>query len=173
MDLLINPNAVEIYVGKKEETKNARFLLGGAAKNEEILFVVKMCTGQAIIAFPKFGGIAISFLEEEALVYVRGDRAGFSTVVTGIGHIFLLVRYCGAKNEVKRTVFGCIKLDNKRLIGIGGEVLTAVGHAVVVVLNGGYSCFQIQLSAILGDSRVFVSEIYVGLREVIKTICRK
>lgn len=65
MDLLINPNAVEIYVGKKEETKNARFLLGGAAKNEEILFVVKMCTGQAIIAFPKFGGIAISFLEEE------------------------------------------------------------------------------------------------------------
>lgn len=65
MDLLINPRAVEIYTKKKDETKNARFLLGGAAKKEEILFVVKMFKEQAIIAFPKFGGIAISFLVEE------------------------------------------------------------------------------------------------------------
>lgn len=65
MDLLINSRAVEIYAGKIQETNNKKFLLGSAAKADEILFVVKMFAEQAIIAFPKFGGIAISFLEEE------------------------------------------------------------------------------------------------------------
>lgn len=65
MDLLINPKAVEIYAGKIEETENARILFGGVPSNDKILFVVKMCTGQAIVAFPKFSGIAIGFFEEE------------------------------------------------------------------------------------------------------------
>lgn len=65
MELWINKNAVEIYTGKIEENKNKIFLLGGAAKKNEILFGVNLYEEQSIIAFPKFSSLAISFLVED------------------------------------------------------------------------------------------------------------
>lgn len=65
MELQINNKAVAIFITKMEENKNKSFLLGTAAKEEEILFRIKMFQDQELIAFPKFSSIAISFLIEE------------------------------------------------------------------------------------------------------------
>lgn len=66
MELLINDRAVEIYAGKIEETKNARFLFGGVPSNDKFLFIVNLGKGQAIVAFPKYSqSIGIGFFIEE------------------------------------------------------------------------------------------------------------
>ena len=65
MELKINNKAVAIFITKMNQNKNARILLGTAAKEEEILFRIKLFKGQELIAFPKFSSIAISFLLEE------------------------------------------------------------------------------------------------------------
>lgn len=65
MELQINNKAVAIFITKQEGNKNATILLGSAAKEEEILFRIKLFQDQELIAFPKFSSIAISFLQEE------------------------------------------------------------------------------------------------------------
>ena len=107
------------------------------------------------------------------VLYRRNNGTGLTTAVTGVCHILLLVRYGRTQNEAKRTGLGRGKSDNHCLIGIGGEVFTAIGYAVVIVLNGGNSGLKIKLSAIVGNRRVCVSEIDVGLGEVVKAVGRE
>ena len=83
--------------------------------------------------------------------------------------VLLLPRYGGAKSKAECALLGGIQTDNESLVGIGGEILSRVGDAVITVGHARDSSLQIKISLVFADLGIGVSKVNVGLGKIIET----